>query len=189
VKPAGSAARSWRLAFWVLVVLSTLTVAVALWRWQERRAQIAEQARPSSSDVSGAAAPDFALVDLDGQMVALSEFRGRVVLLNFWATWCPPCEAEMPDLDALHQRYGEQHGLVVIGVNQKEAADVVLPFVQTRRLSFPILLDLDGQVALRRFAVRGLPMSFIIDREGVIRDAWPGRIAREAMVVRLERVW
>lgn len=178
-----------RVALALLVVLSVATVGIGLWQLQQRRSLIEEQSKPGPYEIKGEPASDFTLQDLDGKRVSLSDYKGQVVLLNFWATWCPPCTAEMPDLNALHQEHNLPRGLVVIGVNQQETAVVVRPYVDQRSLVFPILLDTDGRVAVRRFAVRGLPMSFIIDREGVIRDAWAGRIEKEAMLARLERVW
>ena len=141
------------------------------------------------TDASQALAPDFTLATLDGSTVRLADLRGKVVLLNFWATWCPPCKAEMPDLDALQRIYGESQGLVVLGINLQEDAGTVASFVQERNLSFPVLLDTDGTVTSGLYQVRPLPTSFIIDRQGYIRDVWNGQIAREAMLARLKNVW
>lgn len=95
----------------------------------------------------------------------------------------------MPDLDALYRTYGESQGLVVLGVNLQEDAGKVDPFVRERNLGFPILLDTDGHVTSEVYQVRPLPTSFIIDRQGYIRDVWNGQIAREAMLARLKIVW
>ncbi len=129
------------------------------------------------------------LHDLAGQPVELAGLRGKVVLLNFWATWCPPCKAEMPDLDALQREYGAEKGLVVLGVNVEEDPATVKAFAEQLGLSLPIVLDRNSRVTTQLFGVRPLPTSFIVDREGFIRDAWSGQIAKEAMVARLERVW
>jgi peroxiredoxin len=176
----------------VLALLIFLTVLAALaggWRWLQNRERIRAQSRPTGSELSQGPAPEFALANLEGQTVRLADYRGQVVLLNFWATWCTPCEAEMPDLNALYLDQGEKHDFVVVAINKGEDAATVRPFVMKRHLAFPVLLDETGDVSVKRFAVRVLPMSLIIDREGVIRDAWYGQIAREAMLKRLERVW
>lgn len=113
-------------------------------------------------------APDFVLTDLDGQSVRLSDLRGHAVLLNFWATWCSPCRAEMPDLQVIHEEYGGD-GLVILAANINESRDGVQEFVTHYSLTFRVLLDSSGQVA-RLYQVRGIPTTFFIDRDGVIRD-------------------
>jgi peroxiredoxin len=179
--------------FWVLVALTVITAALGLWRWQGSREEaarrLAEQSKPSLEGPSQSRAPDFALQGLDGETVSLASLRGKVVLLNFWATWCPPCKAEMPDLDALHREYGAAHDFVVVGVNVEEKPETVKPFVEKNGLSFPIVLDRDSRVTTQLFGVRPLPTTLIIDREGYIRDAWNGQIASEAVLARLNRVW
>jgi peroxiredoxin len=179
--------------FWVLVTLTVITILLGVRRWQTARQEaaqlLAEQSKPSLSDGPQSRAPDFALETLDGKTLSLKDLRGKVVLLNFWATWCPPCEAEMPDLNALHRQYGAAQDFVVVGVNVEEDTATVKPFVDKRQLAFPIVLDRNSRVTAQLFGVRPLPTTFIIDREGFIRDAWNGQIAPEAMLARLKRVW
>lgn len=103
------------------------------------------------------------LADLQGRRWSLDELRGKVVLVNFWATWCPPCRKEMPDLQALYQRFQSQ-GLVVLAVSDEEA-EKVKPFVAAQNLTFPVLLD-PGRKANEAFAVDGIPKTFIYDRAG-----------------------
>ena len=95
----------------------------------------------------------------------------------------------MPDLNALHQKYGAQHDFLVLGVNDEEPAADVVAFDQQQRIAFPLLLDPDGRVIEKLFDVRYLPTSYIIDRDGNIRDTWRGQIASEAMLARLQKVW
>lgn len=181
----------WRpsLFFWVLVALSLLVLGAGIWQLQASQGQTIAEPKPTSDVAPRSIAPDFALQTADGQTVRLRDLRGKVVLLNFWATWCPPCKAEMPDLDALHREYGASQGFVVLGVNMEEGAEAVAAFAAERKITFPLLLDSDGQVSGRLFAVRSLPTSLIIDREGFIRDAWTGQISKGAMLARLKRVW
>jgi peroxiredoxin len=107
--------------------------------------------------------PEFALKDLSGKTWTFSELRGKVVLVNFWATWCPPCRKEMPDLETLYGRFGAK-GLVVLGISDEEAAKVE-PFIRERKVSFPVLLD-PGRKVNEMFVVEGIPKSFVYDREG-----------------------
>ena len=122
------------------------------------------------------AAPALKLPDLDGKVHDLADLKGRVVLINFWATWCPPCRREMPSLERLRQRLGER-GLAVIAVDVGEDADTVFAF--TGQLdpapAFPLLLDRDS-TAMQRWKVRGLPTTFVVDTQGrVIYRAVGGR--------------
>ncbi len=176
-----------RLFFWGLGVLSLITLAVGLWLWQADRRQIAAQARPLNE--TARLAPDFVLSTADGRQVRLRDLQGKVILLNFWATWCPPCKAEMPDLDALYRQYGAARDFIVIGIDAQEKPETVVAFARQNHITFPLALDTDGAVTSGLYRVRAFPTSLIIDRADNIRDSWTGQISREAMVLRLQRVW
>jgi peroxiredoxin len=107
--------------------------------------------------------PEFTLKDLSGKTWTFAELRGKVVLVNFWATWCPPCRKEMPELETLYGRFSSK-GLVVLGISDEEAAKVE-PFIRERKVSFPVLLD-PGRKVNEMFVVEGIPKSFVYDREG-----------------------
>ncbi len=107
--------------------------------------------------------PDFALKDLSGKTWTFADLRGKVVLVNFWATWCAPCRKEMPDLENLYGRFRSQ-GLVVLGISDEEAAKVE-PFIRERKVSFPVLLD-PGRKVNDLFVVQGIPKTFVYDRQG-----------------------
>ena len=106
---------------------------------------------------------DFTLSDLQGKSWHLRELKGKVVLVNFWATWCPPCRKEMPDLQALYDKYKDQ-GFVVLSISDEEAVKVS-PFITERNISYPVLLD-PGRKVNEAFVVEGIPKSFVYDREG-----------------------
>jgi len=95
----------------------------------------------------------------------------------------------MPDLNALHVEHQAARGFTVVGVNMQETAEQVNAFAQPRQLAFPLALDTTGQISSGLFAVRGLPVTYIIDRDGFVRDMWQGQISRAAMLARLEKVW
>jgi peroxiredoxin len=106
---------------------------------------------------------DFTLAEPDGKAWSLKEQRGKVVVVNFWATWCPPCRKEMPDLDSLYQQFKDQ-GLVILAISD-EPAGTVKPFVVQERVTYPILLDPEGKVH-QQFQVGGIPKTFVYDRTG-----------------------
>jgi peroxiredoxin len=163
-----------------LVLLGGAIGAAAYW---SRGAPVGRaDAFPVSRPTEMIAAPEFELSDLAGRPVRLRDFQGRVVLLNFWATWCAPCREEMPALDTLARELGPR-GLVVVGVNFKEPRPKVEAFVQEHGLRFPMLLDAEGRVG-ERYQVFALPVTFVVDRRGMlvgtvlgIRD-WTGSDAR-----------
>jgi peroxiredoxin len=117
-------------------------------------------------------APDLVLTDVEGNLVSLNEFQGQVVVLNTWATWCPPCRAEMPDLEAFYQTYHNQ-GLTLVGINIGESREAVRTFAQSFQLSFQIWLDPD-ESSLRAFNTISLPSTFVIDQSGQVRLIWSG---------------
>jgi peroxiredoxin len=140
----------------------------ALVRYEHMRAEsdnpqfAAAMAKLETDDASRQKA-DFTLTDLNGKTWHLQELRGKVVLVNFWATWCPPCRKEMPDLQALYDKYKDQ-GLVVLAISDEEAAKVS-PFIAERKISYPVMLD-PGRKVAELFQVEGIPKSFVYDREG-----------------------
>jgi peroxiredoxin len=123
----------------------------------------------STTPVVGSAAPDFVLPTLDHATVRLSDLQGRVVIINFWATWCPPCVKETPRLVQWYEQHSAD-GLAVIGVDTlyQDSLDAVAAFAQDKRVSYPVLLDEPGDVS-RQWQARQLPRSYVIDRDGVVR--------------------
>lgn len=138
---------------------------------------------PQSTGVRvGQLAADFTLTALDGSPVQLSDYHGKPVLLNFWATWCPPCKAEMPHLEKFWQEARRQ-GIAVLAVNltdTEQSADHVARFIRDRELTMPVALDRDGH-ASRLYRVRAYPTSFIIDAGGTVRRVYQGAIDYDTM--------
>jgi peroxiredoxin len=115
----------------------------------------------------GDLAPDFRLETLDGNQMSLQDQRGKVVLINFWATWCDPCRAEIPDIEAVYQARRDE-GFTVLGVNSHETPGSIAPFAIWMGISYPILIDENGRVE-KTYRLVGLPMSLIVDQEGIIQ--------------------
>ena len=116
----------------------------------------------------GEPAPNFQLRDLEGRLVALSDLRGKVVLLNFWATWCGPCRVEMPAMEELYRMFARKDFEILAVSTDAEGVSITRPFQKENRLTFPILHDPDYRVGLT-YGARSLPMTFMVDRQGIIR--------------------
>jgi peroxiredoxin len=127
---------------------------------------------PGGSVEIGAVAPDFTLKTLDGSTVSLSQFRGKVVFLNFWASWCPPCRAEMPSMERLHEVFADR-GLVMLAVNVEQDQRSVQGFLDKHPHTFPVLFDPEGQ-AQDLYQVFRFPETFLIDKEGKIVERFLG---------------
>jgi len=143
----------------------------------------------TSAPQAGFAAPDFTLQTPSGEEYTLSKLKGNAVLVNLWATWCPPCRAEMPTIERMHQEYKDQ-GLVVLAINmtyQDDPANVA-PFIQEYGLTFPILLEETGKVGAA-YQLRSLPSSYFINRAGVIQEVVIGGPMSEALLrTRIEQI-
>ena len=122
------------------------------------------------------AAPELTLQNRDGETESLADYLGQVVLVNNWATWCPPCKAEMPTLVAYHNEHTAD-GFSIIAVDAGEAGEVVSQFAQSIGMNFPVWLDPNGE-ALKAFRNGTLPNSYVIDRTGTVRYAWTGEISK-----------
>ena len=127
--------------------------------------------------VIGMEAPDFTLVNLDGERVSLSDYRGKIVLVNFWASWCHWCDVEMPDLNNLDI---ENEDVVVLGVNVMEDEETVRNYLEEGGYEFEVVFDTEGEIA-SNYLVDGLPNSYFIDKEGVLQLRFPGMMAAEQM--------
>ena len=130
----------------------------------------------------GFLAPDFELKTTAGETVKLSDLRGQAVLVNLWATWCPPCRAEMQSIEKVYQEYKDR-GFAVLAVNMtyQDDAQAIMPFVNEQRLTFPILLDETGKMA-NAYQLRSLPSSYFIRRDGTINEVVIGGPMSEALL-------
>jgi len=180
--------RHWNWLFAAVLILGALFIVATRVQPQPTTAALA----PAAGDVMAPAplpdhsAPDFALNTLDGTKVALSDLKGQVLLINVWATWCPPCRVEMPAIQASYEQYHD-HGFAVAAVNLQEAPSAVATFMREHQLTFPALLDPDGHVSQAYQAV-ALPSSFFIDRRGVIRAVYHGPMPRSIIAGTVEQL-
>lgn len=166
---------------WNRLVIGVIVLS-AIWIYISRIPTGTASSTTRPNPQVGFAAPDFALDTLDGQSMKLSGLRGQPVLINLWASWCPPCRAEMPALDAVYRKYRDA-GFVVLAVNTtyQDTETDARAFVQRLGLTFPILLDRDGATS-QRYKLQGLPTSYFVGRDGVIRDIVVGGPMSETLI-------
>lgn len=165
-----------RLGTWGPVVAGLVLILAGLaggfLLWQQSAQAAANQPVYAVPQVVEFSAPEIGLIDLQGHPVKLPDYQGQVVLVNNWATWCPPCKAEMPDLQAYYEAHQEQ-GFRLVAVDASEAQEVVAAFVNEYQLTFAIWLDPNDKM-LRVLRNNRLPNSFVVDRDGVVRLLWTG---------------
>ncbi len=162
----------------VAVALGLVLLATAIWiRASTVQGNKANQATDFSAVPAAVdfAAPPLALRDLAGKEHSLTDYRGRVVLVNLWATWCPPCEAEMPILEAYYLKHSRE-GFEVVAVEDGDPASQVAAFVADHGITFPVWLDPSYEATDHAFKTADLPSSYIVDREGIVRLMWIGAI-------------
>ncbi len=137
---------------------------------------------PGAPQAGGNTAPDFQLKNLDGAAVTLSSQQGRPVLLNFWATWCGPCRAEMPFIQEIYQDAKWQaRGLLILAVNLRESEAAVRKFVADSGYTFTVLLDTGGQVG-RLYNISAIPTTHIINKDGIIKNSRVGAFTGKAQI-------
>jgi peroxiredoxin len=157
-----------RVAPAILAVALVGFLAVPAWSMGER------------PPVAGMQAADFSLNDLQGKSQTLSQYRGKIVLLNFWATWCKPCTTEMPAMQTCYDKLQDK-GFVVLAVNELEDEAKVREHIRTHGHTFPVLLDRDNRVA-NLYGVFGLPVSVFIDEQGVVQEYVKGGLLTEQKI-------
>lgn len=129
----------------------------------------------------GSKAPDFELMTLDGEKMSLSDLNGKKVIVNFWATWCPPCRAEMPDMQKIQDDYQEEVVIAAVNLTSSEkSVNTVRKFIKELDLSFPVLLDEKGKIN-KKYEVMSYPTSYIVDENGLIESKFPGAMSYERM--------
>ena len=167
---------------WEIIMLVSLAAGI-LWTVVSRvPSAVGAPLSSSPSPREGFLAPDFTLDTLDGKKVTLSELRGKIVIINLWATWCPPCRAEMPALENAYEQYKDSE-VIILGLNvtNQDSEKDIPPFVKEFGLTFPILLDRDGSVSAL-YQLKALPTTYFVNREGIIRTVVIGGPMNETFI-------
>jgi peroxiredoxin len=139
-------------------------------------------ANHAENNTKGAVAPDFTLSTLDGKKIKLSDLRGKTVILNFWATWCPPCRAEIPDLEKFYQKHQNQ-GVVILAVNltsSEKNREGIAEFIKQYNITYPVVLDPDNTVA-NLYQAESIPTSYFIDAKGVVQQKFIGAMSSDLL--------
>ncbi len=167
---------------WEILMLVSLAAAI-LWTVVSRvPSAVGAPLSSSPSPREGFLAPDFTLGTLDGKKVTLSGLRGKIVIINLWATWCPPCRAEMPALENVYEQYKDSE-VIILGLNvtNQDSEKDIPTFVKEFGLTFPILLDRDGS-ASTLYQLKALPTTYFINRKGIIRTVVIGGPMTETFI-------
>lgn len=156
---------------------------------QETEIAEAETEQPGATGLAvGDLAPDFELMTLDGETVRLSDYRGQRVFVNFWATWCPPCRAEMPDMQQLYEEQDVPVEILAVNLTATEkSGEEIENFVKDFGLTFPILMDTNSETA-EKYKVKAVPASYMIDTTGRIAFVAPGAMNKELMAREVEKM-
>lgn len=132
-------------------------------------------------------APDFILKDLDGKSVKLSDYKGKIVILNFWAVWCKYCKQEMPDLNELNKELEKDNEAVILAVDVKESADTVKEYLTSNNISLKVLLDGDGSIA-EKYGITGYPTTFVLNKDGSVYTYIPQATDKETLLTVIDKV-
>ncbi len=160
-----------------LIILVLLVIWASGCGVEMEREEIGEMEEVVSAEEEWKDAPDFTLPDLEGNSLTLSDFKGRVIILNFWATWCPPCRKEIPDFIELYEKYKDE-GLLIIGVSlDRGDSRTVKQFSKNYKINYPIVLG-NVNVTQDYGGIRGIPTTFVIDRKGNIKKKYVGYRSR-----------
>lgn len=161
----------------LLVVITSLIIIAGVWTLVGNFTTETVHSEAEVGVEVGMQAPDFTTNNVNGDEVSLSDYRGTKVFLNFWASWCPPCKEEMPAIQKLHKNYDD---IKVVTVNSGENKEKVLNYLMENNFSFTTLLDNNRKVTTD-YLIRGIPSTFVIDKDGIIVDKQRGAITYDKM--------
>lgn len=169
---------------WIIAIFAIMATAYTFYSKNKPQGlampPVQNNEQDQASQESKQTAPDFSLKDLDGKTVKLSDYKGKVVILNFWAVWCKYCKQEMPDLNELNKELEKGNEAVILAVDVQESPDTVRSYLSSNGINLRVVLDQDGSVT-GKYGVSGFPTTFIINKDGTVFTNIPGATNKETL--------
>lgn len=178
------------LIIWITAICVVMIAAYTFYSKNKQQSFLAEPpagAISQSAQSGNPMAPDFDLKDLNGNSVKLSDYKGKFVILNFWAVWCKYCKQEMPDLNELNKELEKDNEAVILAVDVQESADIVKNYLSSDKIDLKVLLDQDGSVT-QTYGVTGFPTTFIINKDGSLYTYIPSATTKETLKEILDKM-
>lgn len=176
---------------WIIAICAVIVAAYTFYSKNKPQSfatpPAQNKAAGQTSQNSNPIAPDFTLKDLNGKTVKLSDYRGKVVIVNFWAVWCKYCKQEMPDLNELNAELEKDNEAVILAVDAQESSDTVKNYLSSNKINLKVLLDQDGSVT-QTYGVSGFPTTFIINKDGTLYTYIPGATNKETIKEILNKI-
>jgi peroxiredoxin len=179
------------LIIWIVAICAVLTAAYVFYSKNKQQGLVISPPQNNATTESGQTddktVPDFSLKDLDGNTVKLSDYKGKIVILNFWAVWCKYCTLEMPDLNELNKELENGNEAVILAVDVQESADKVKNYLSSNNINLKVLMDQDGSVT-QKYGVSGFPTTFIINKDGTLYTYIPGATDKKTLTEILNKI-
>ncbi|HEY5586119.1 MAG TPA: TlpA disulfide reductase family protein [Ruminiclostridium sp.] len=179
------------IIIWIVAICAVMIAAYTFYSKNKPQNLVpSSQETTSTSQTSISSnpiAPDFTLKDLEGKDVKLSDYKGKIVILNFWAVWCKYCKEEMPDLNELNKELEKDNEAVIITVDSQESPEIVKDYISSNNLNLKVLLDQDGSVT-QTYGITGFPTTFIINRDGTLYTYIPQMTHKEELLKILDKI-
>lgn len=176
---------------WIIAICAVLGAAYTFYSKNKPESPVKppseNKTTSQSSQSNNPTAPDFILKDLDGNDVKLSDYRGKVVILNFWAVWCKYCKQEMPDFNELNKELAKDNETVILAVNSQESPKTVKDYLSSNNINLKVLLDQDGSVT-QTYGVSGFPTTFVINKDGTLYTYIPGATNKATLTDILSKI-
>ncbi len=180
-----------KVLVWIIAICVVLIAAYTFYSKNKQKSLVIppqqNAATKQSSQSNSIMAPDFSLKDLNGNVVKLSDYKGKIVILNFWAVWCKYCKQEMPDLNELNKELEKDNEAVILAVDSQESPDTVKNYLASNKINLKVLLDQDGSIT-QMYGISGFPTTFIINKDGTLYTYIPQATNKETLTDILNKI-